>query len=74
MSSGPTSPTSSRPRPAVADSRRCTVCGRNLTDAASRARGTGPVCARKTRTAPLPLPPPRPRTRPLVDVPAGLHL
>ncbi|MGW1295131.1 hypothetical protein [Streptomyces sp. NPDC002533] len=30
----------------MADSRRCTVCG--------RARGTGPVCERKTRPVRLP--------------------
>ncbi|MEU0002664.1 DUF6011 domain-containing protein [Streptomyces microflavus] len=29
--------------------RYCTVCGRPLRDPASRARGTGPVCARKLR-------------------------
>ncbi|MFC8658478.1 DUF6011 domain-containing protein [Streptomyces parvus] len=38
----------------MADSRRCAVCGRALRDPASRARGTGPVCDRKTRTLRLP--------------------
>ncbi|MFJ8760809.1 DUF6011 domain-containing protein [Streptomyces cyaneofuscatus] len=33
----------------MSDVRRCTVCGRPLRDPASRARGTGPVCARKLR-------------------------
>ncbi|MFE9886261.1 DUF6011 domain-containing protein [Streptomyces scopuliridis] len=28
---------------------RCRMCGRRLRDAASRARGTGPVCHAKTR-------------------------
>ncbi|MEV6437261.1 DUF6011 domain-containing protein [Streptomyces anulatus] len=38
----------------MADTPRCTVCGRPLRDPASRARGTGPVCHRKTRTLRLP--------------------
>jgi len=33
----------------MSETRRCAVCGRNLRDPASRARGTGPVCARKLR-------------------------
>ncbi|WP_353962289.1 DUF6011 domain-containing protein [Streptomyces sp. NBC_01433] len=58
----------------MADSRRCTVCGRTLRDPASRARGTGPVCARKTRAVPRQVPfslPPSLRTRALADVPVG---
>ncbi|MFD8581540.1 DUF6011 domain-containing protein [Streptomyces californicus] len=63
----------------MADTPRCTVCGRTLRDPASRARGTGPVCNRKTRTAP---PPPTRRPvlplqlggRPVTDVPAGHYL
>ncbi|MER7696192.1 DUF6011 domain-containing protein [Streptomyces sp. NPDC096095] len=52
----------------MTDSRRCTVCGRTLRDPASRARGTGPVCERKTR-ARLPR-----HLRPVDDVPTGPYL
>ncbi len=62
----------------MADSRRCTVCGRALRDPVSRARGTGPVCDRKTRERALRLPstrrpalPPYVGGRPVDDVPTG---
>ncbi|WP_228989441.1 DUF6011 domain-containing protein [Streptomyces sp. DH8] len=63
----------------MADVRRCTVCGRPLRDPASRARGTGPVCNRKTRPVRLP-PTSHPALplqlggRPVTDVPAGPYL
>ncbi|MFH9769041.1 DUF6011 domain-containing protein [Streptomyces microflavus] len=47
----------------MSDVRRCAVCGRTLRDPASRARGTGPVCARKRR-----------QVLPVDDVPAGPYL
>ncbi|MBK3556270.1 hypothetical protein JHN55_06920 [Streptomyces sp. MBT56] len=60
------------------DSRHCTMCGRPLRDPASRARGTGPVCHRKTRSAPSPRPAswtlPASLLRPIADVPTGLYL
>ncbi|MGW0642356.1 DUF6011 domain-containing protein [Streptomyces badius] len=40
----------------MAESPRCTVCARTLRDPVSRARGTGPVCERKTRERALRLP------------------
>ncbi|MYW99923.1 DUF6011 domain-containing protein [Streptomyces sp. PgraA7] len=60
----------------MADSRRCTVCGRTLRDSASRARGTGPVCDRKTRALRLPSTrrpalPPYVGGRAVDDVPTG---
>ncbi|MFG2506762.1 DUF6011 domain-containing protein [Streptomyces rubiginosohelvolus] len=60
----------------MAESLRCTVCGRALRDPASRARGTGPVCDRKTRIPPLPgtrrpALPPYVDGRPVDDVPAS---
>lgn len=62
----------------MAESPRCTVCGRPLRDPVSRARGTGRVCHRKTRG----VPPLRPATwtllarllRPIADVPTGPYL
>ncbi|MEV6450947.1 DUF6011 domain-containing protein [Streptomyces anulatus] len=62
----------------MSDPRPCTVCGHALRDPASRARGTGPVCHRKTRAAPAPRPAawtlPARRLRPIADVPTGLYL
>ncbi|MGW1223730.1 DUF6011 domain-containing protein [Streptomyces californicus] len=60
----------------MADTPRCTVCGRTLRDPASRARGTGPVCHRKTRTPHSPAPrrpalPPYVGGRAVEDVPAS---
>ncbi|MFD6587291.1 DUF6011 domain-containing protein [Streptomyces anulatus] len=62
----------------MAESPRCTVCGRLLRDPASRARGIGPVCHRKTRSAPAPRPAawtlPATLLRPIADVPTGPYL
>ncbi|MFB6423655.1 DUF6011 domain-containing protein [Streptomyces microflavus] len=53
------------------ETRFCTVCGRPLRDPASRARGTGPVCARKLREM---SPKQRRQVLPVADVPAGPYL
>ncbi|MEU5284149.1 DUF6011 domain-containing protein [Streptomyces sp. NPDC020755] len=62
----------------MSDPRPCTVCGRPLRDPVSRARGTGRVCHRKTRTAPTPRPAswtlPARLLRPIADVPTGPYL
>ncbi|MEV6477645.1 DUF6011 domain-containing protein [Streptomyces sp. NPDC051657] len=54
------------------------MCGRPLRDPASRARGTGPVCHRKSRSAPVPRPAawtlPASLLRPIADVPTGPYL
>ncbi|MEU6952095.1 DUF6011 domain-containing protein [Streptomyces sp. NPDC045714] len=55
----------------MADSRRCTVCGRTLRDPASRARGTGPVCARNLKGLSRRM---RRQLLPVDDVPTGLYL
>ncbi|WP_405549731.1 DUF6011 domain-containing protein [Streptomyces microflavus] len=55
----------------MSDVRRCTVCGRTLRDPASRARGTGPVCARKLRKLCKKA---RRQLLPVADVPAGPYL
>lgn len=60
----------------MAESPRGTVCGRVLRDPASRARGTGLVCERKTRALRLPRTrrpalPPYVDGRPVDDVPAS---
>ncbi|MFE3400763.1 DUF6011 domain-containing protein [Streptomyces anulatus] len=62
----------------MAESPRCTVCGRPLRDPVSRARGTGPVCHRKTRSAAARRPAawtlPARLLRPIADVPTGPYL
>ncbi|MFC8658076.1 DUF6011 domain-containing protein [Streptomyces parvus] len=63
----------------MADSRRCTVCGRALRDPASRARGTGPVRERNTRALRLPSTrrpalPPYVNGRPVDDIAIGSPL
>ncbi|MGA5472554.1 DUF6011 domain-containing protein [Streptomyces arboris] len=55
----------------MSDVRRCTVCGRPLTSPASRAHGTGPVCARKLRKM---SPKARRQLFPVDDVPTGPYL
>ncbi|MEU0309754.1 DUF6011 domain-containing protein [Streptomyces cyaneofuscatus] len=55
----------------MSEARRCTVCGRPLRDPVSRARGTGPVCARKLRELSRQA---RRQLLPVDDVPTGPYL
>ncbi|MFI2078658.1 DUF6011 domain-containing protein [Streptomyces triculaminicus] len=54
---------------------RCGLCGRVLTDQASRARGVGPVCARRSQShTAARVPRSGPLFTPITDIPGQTEL